>query len=232
MHQLILKYQPSVKCSVNPMRVLAVVPVKGFYVSKKRLSNVLSPEKRKELTAAMLRDVLGALEWSSVREVLVVSPDSAVKKIADEHGFSFLVPRDAGLNASLREAIEYAVQKRVDAVLILPVDVPLVSPHDADKLVELGSEPSTVVLSGSLDGGTNALFLHPADVIPICFGKGSFYRHIEEALERDVKLQFYFSKEIMLDIDSGDDLNKLLEVKGAESKQVFKQLKPLKEVGR
>ncbi len=43
------------------MLVYAVVPVKGLGVSKERLSTVLSPQERKELTLAMLEDVLTAL---------------------------------------------------------------------------------------------------------------------------------------------------------------------------
>ena len=215
--------------AVKRMRVLAVVPVKGLKEPKKRLSNVLSPEERSALSAAMLRDVLDALKPSAVRDVLVVSPDSAVKEIADEYRFTFLAPKDADLNGSLKEAVEYALRENFDAVLILPADVPLVSPEGVSKLVELGSEPSTVVLSGSMEGGTNALLLHPADVIPVCFGKDSFYKHVEEALKRDAKLRFYFSREIMLDIDDENDLGKLREMNGDESKQVFKLLKTLKE---
>jgi 2-phospho-L-lactate guanylyltransferase len=215
--------------AVKRMRVLAVVPVKGLSGSKNRLSKVLNAEERRDLMVAMLGDVLCALQGSVVREGLIVSPDSAVKEIADEFGFGFLVPKDAELNRSLEEAVGYAVCEKFDAVVILPADVPLVSPVDISKMVELGSEPSTVVLSGSMDGGTNALLLHPADVIPVCFGKDSFYKHVEEALKRDVKLRFYFSRETMLDVDSEDDLKKLREMKGEESKQVYKLLKTLEK---
>ena len=225
----LFKYQNNATVTVKRMHVFAIVPVKRLNVSKTRLSEVLSLEKRNELTVAMLRDVLDTLKSSKVHSVLVVSPDYAVKQIAGEYGFSFILSRHAGLNPSLKEAIEWCTQKNAASVLVLPADLPLVSPEDISRLIELGSEPSTVVLSPSLDCGTNALLLRPPDVIPVRYGKDSFIKHIEEALKADVQLRFYASREVMLDIDSEDDLNKLLETKDVESKQVFKQLKPLKK---
>ena len=204
---------------MKTMRTFAIVPVKELRASKKRLSHVLSREKRTELMVGMLRDVLSALKLSTIEQVLAVSPDAAVKKIVCEYGFSFISPKNARLNPSLSEAIEYAEQREADAVLILPADLPLVCPYDICKLVELGSEPSTVVLSPSLDGGTNALLLNPPDAIPVSFGKGSFFKHVEEALKKDVRLRFHVSREVMLDIDSEDDLKKLLEIRAVDSKQ-------------
>jgi len=208
------------------MRTFAIVPVKGLNVSKERLSNVLSPKKRGELTAAMLRDVLNALKASTVHEVLLVSPDSAVKGIAEEYGVSYLSPKRTDLNPSLTEAIEWCMQKNADAVLILPADIPLVSSQDIDKLVELGSEKSTAVLAPSMNGGTNALLLNPPNVIPVCFGPGSFFKHVKQAIVKKVEVRFHSSREIALDIDSEEDLNKLLELKDAAGpKQVFEQVK-------
>ena len=57
------------------MVVYAIVPVKRIGVSKRRLSESLSPQERKSLTVAMLEDVLKALKASVVTKVLVVSND-------------------------------------------------------------------------------------------------------------------------------------------------------------
>jgi 2-phospho-L-lactate guanylyltransferase len=210
---------------VKKMNVFAIVPVKGLGISKRRLSSVLSPEKRRALTAAMLEDVLNALKSSTVREVLVVSPDSAVRQIADKYGVSYISSRRAGLNPALKEAIEWCVHRNADSVLILPADIPLVSSEDIDKLVALGSEESTVVLSPSLNGGTNALLLNPPNLIPVCFGPNSFFKHVKEAIDRGVAIKFHSSKGIMLDVDSADDLNKMLEIENnIGSKHVLNRL--------
>jgi 2-phospho-L-lactate guanylyltransferase len=215
---------------VTAVNVFAIVPVKGLDVSKERLSSVLSPEKRKALTVAMLEDVLCALNHSKIAEVLVVSPDANVQPIAGKFKFSFLSPKNTALNASLNEAIDWCLQKNADAVLILPADIPLVSPADIDELMELGSEKSTIVMSPSLYGGTNALLLHPPKVIPVCFGLGSFFKHVKEAIVKKVEIKFHSSREIALDIDSEEELNKLIEYADElDSKKVFAQVRQLQD---
>lgn len=211
--------------TVNNVNVFAIIPVKCFNISKKRLSSVLNPEQRNALTAAMLEDVLAAVKASTIKRVLVVSPDPTAQKIADKFEFAFLSPKDTNLNPSLNEAIECCIQKKASAVLILPADIPLVLQQDIDRLVELGSEKSTIVLSPSMNGGTNALLLNPPPVIPVCFGPNSFFKHIKEAIIEKVEIHFYYSREIALDIDSEEDLNKLFELEDvAKSKQVFNKI--------
>jgi len=211
------------------MNVFAIVPVKVLGLSKRRLSSTLSPEKRGELTIAMLEDVLIALKGSTIQETLVVSSDTTVREVAEKFGFFYLTQKHSGLNPALKEAIAWCIQKGADAVLILPADIPLVSSNDIDKLVELGSEKPTVVLSPSLNGGTNALLLNPPDLIQVSFGKNSFFTHIKEAIDIVKPVKFHASREIMMDIDSKDDLIHLLEVKDIASKHVFKQFRLLKK---
>jgi 2-phospho-L-lactate guanylyltransferase len=208
--------------------VFAIVPVKGLDTSKMRLSSVLSPEKRRQLTTAMLESVLDALKASAINEVLVVSPDLTFQEIADKHRFSFISPKEKGLNPSLNEAVQWCLKKKADSVLILPADIPLVSSKDIDRLVELGSEESTVVLSPSGDGGTNALFLNPPNLIPVCFGPKSFFQHVKEALDKGATIKLHSSRGIMLDVDSEEDLKKMLEIEEtAELREVLRQIRQL-----
>lgn len=208
--------------------VFAIVPVKGLGISKMRLSSVLGPEKRRMLTTAMLENVLDALKASTIPVVLVVSPDLAVQEIADKYSFSFLSPKETGLNPSLKEAVQWCMDKTAGSVLILPADIPLVSSEDIDRLVELGSEDSTVVLSPSGDGGTNAIYLNPPNLIPVCFGPKSFFQHVKEALDKGVTIRFHSSRRIMLDVDSENDLKRVLNIEECfKSQKVFKQIRLL-----
>jgi 2-phospho-L-lactate guanylyltransferase len=132
------------------------------------------------------------------------------------------------LNPSLKEAIAWCVKKQADSVLILPADLPFVSSEDINRLVALGSEKSTVVLSPSLDGGTNALFLNPPNLISVCFGSNSFFKHVKEALGKGVAIKFYSSRGTALDIDSEEDLKRIREIEGdIMSKQVLKNSFPI-----
>lgn len=215
---------------MKSLNLVALVPVKGLDASKERLSSVLSPEGRRALSAAMLKDVLNALKSSTIRKVLLISPDSLVRQIAEKFGCWYISQRQVGLNQALKEALDWCMQRSVDAVLILPADIPLISAKDIDKLVELGCENSTTVLSPSLNGGTNALFLNPPDLITFFFGHHSFYKHVKEAIAKGVSIKFYSSRGVMLDVDSAEDLNKMLQIAGnLETKQSFEQAKRLEK---
>ncbi len=194
------------------MLVYAVVPVKSLSDSKRRLSSVLSLQERGQLTLAMLEDVLNALQTSTVNDTVVVSNDLRVRDFVGKFGAKYLCQKIGGLNPAIEEATQWCVKQGAKAVLILPGDIPLVSSEEVDRIVKLGSsEEKIVVLSPSYNGGTNALFQSPPNLIRVCFGARSFAKHIKEAQSKKVCPKFYYSAKVATDIDSVKDLNKLLK---------------------
>lgn len=191
------------------MAVYAIVPVKRIGVAKRRLSRFLNSQERKLLTVAMLEDVLKALRSSIVDEIVVVSNDSNVQGIAGKYCAKCFTASRRGLNSDIEEAIDWCIRKQADSVLILPADVPLVSPKDIDLIITLGKNHG-VVLSPSNDSGTNALFENPPNLIRLCFGAGSFFKHFREACNKGVSVKFYYSARLAMDIDLVEDLYKLL----------------------
>jgi len=209
---------PELGCSfamaslVPTVFVYAIVPVKRLGVSKRRLSKFLSPQERKSLTIAMLEDVLKALKSSTVNEIVVVSSDPNVRMISDKFGVSFFSPSHTGLNPAVEEATVWCMQKQADSVLVVPADIPLLSFMDVNKIVELGSYiGSTVVLSPSNNGGTNALFQKPPNLLLANFGNGSFAKHFKQAQNKGVSVKLHYSTSIALDVDREEDLVKLFE---------------------
>ena len=212
------------------MRVFAIVPVKELSASKRQLSAVLSPEERCSLTAAMLEDVLKALKSSMITEIIIVGAGSLAQQVADKYGASYLSKGRVGLDRAVKKAVEWCLEKKADAVLALPANIPLASSKDIDRIVELGSEEPSVVLSPSLKGGMNALFLNPPNVIQACFGPSCFFKNVEAAIKKDVILRFYSSRELAMDVDSEEDLQRLLETeKNTTSKQAFQKITQKKE---
>jgi 2-phospho-L-lactate guanylyltransferase len=197
------------------MSVYAVVAVKGSDTSKKRLSPVLNPQERTQLTLAMLEDVLNALQASTINKTVIVSNDFTLGDFAGKFNAQHLVQKAPGLNPAVEEATEWCVQQGAKAVLMLPADIPLFSSADVDKIVELGNgNPRTVVLCRSYDGGTNALFQSPPNLIHACFGPRSFSKHVKEAQRRKVCLKLHYSIGVATDIDSVEDLAKMLKTEG------------------
>lgn len=184
----------------------AIVPVKATATSKKRLATLLSPRERANLTICMLTDVLKAIESSEVEQTVVISSDVTIQKTAHTFNATYLPEKQPGLNVALEQATHWLTSKHVDSILILPSDIPLVSAEDITKIIGLGFEEKSVVLSSSHDGGTNALLKKPPDLMPVLFGTNSFERHIKEALARNIKPKIYESPRIRMDIDSAEDL--------------------------
>jgi 2-phospho-L-lactate/phosphoenolpyruvate guanylyltransferase len=194
------------------MVVYAIVPVKRLGVSKRRLSKFLSPQERKFLTIAMLEDVLNTLKSSAVSEIVVVSNDQNVRVIADRFGASFLSPNRYGLNPAVEEAVVWCLSNQADSVLVVPADLPLLSVMDVNHIVELGSTSKpAVVLSPSENGGTNALFQSPPNLIRMFYGPLSFAKHIKEAQNKGVSVKLHQSESLATDIDSAEDLGKLMK---------------------
>lgn len=190
------------------MKLHAVVPVKHLASSKSRLSRILGPGDRERLMIAMLSDVLKALKGSSyIETILVVSRDEKVGRVASELGALFLrEPKPGGLNIAIKMAIVKCLELGADGVLIIHADVPLVREGDL-RAMSRGLDGHEVVIAPSLDlEGTNALALMPPDVMPISYGPGSFYRHLEMALERQLSTLVLFSRSLALDVDRPEDL--------------------------
>ena len=193
--------------------VASIVPVKAPTISKKRLATVLSPQERAALTISMLKDVLRALKFSRVSQTVVVSSDFTIQQVADKFKAKYLPENQAGLNQALEQATQWLETHHVDSVLIIPSDVPLVSPEDIAQIINLAVDEKSVVLSSSQDGGTNALLKRPPNLVPACFGPNSFKRHIREARASGVEPKIYYSPRINMDIDSVEDLRSFFHVR-------------------
>jgi 2-phospho-L-lactate/phosphoenolpyruvate guanylyltransferase len=207
------------------LTLYAVVPVKNLGVSKRRLSAVFTPQERKQLTLAMLEDVLAALKASVVNKILVIGEDPQVQQTAEKSGAAYLSTTKVGLNPAIEEAVDWCVEHSAGSVLVLPADVPFVIAKDINRVVELGVGNCAVVLSPSSNWGTNALFQHPPKLIPACFGSQSFLAHICEAYRRGISVRLHFSAGLATDIDSAEDLRKVFEVDNAtECRRVLEQI--------
>jgi len=207
------------------LAVFAVVPVKRLDVSKRRLSSVLIPLERRSLALAMLEDVLTALKASVVDEIVIASEDSVIHEVAGRFGVSYFSTSAIGLNLTVEEATKWCVRKHADSVLVLPADIPMVTPKDINQIVDLGSARESVILSPSFNGGTNALFENPPKLISPRFGLNSFARHVHEACKKYVRLRFYCSVGTVIDIDSEDDLEKFIEIENfTRSRKVLEHI--------
>jgi 2-phospho-L-lactate guanylyltransferase len=139
---------------------------------------------------------------------VVVTPDDEVASIAQSAGTRVIRQSDRGLNHGLDEARAAAVDAGATALLVLPADLPGVSPAAIEAvLATLDDQPPPLVaiVPDRHGRGTNALLLSPPGVIEFAFGGDSrvAHRHAADAAStRVVELDGPLS----LDIDTPEDL--------------------------
>lgn len=189
--------------------VWAVVLVKPFRLAKQRLANVLDAGERTELARVMLEDVLTAVDaCESLAGVIVVTPDRAAAAVARRHQAIVLMETAAvGMNAAVARVVKYFTGRSDAGIVVVPADVPHVSPGDIDEMIALIEHAPAIALVRSNDGGTNLLACRPSGVIAPSFGPDSFNAHCAAALRKGITPTVCFAPHLSLDIDRREDLD-------------------------
>lgn len=195
--------------------IWAVLPVKDIAGAKQRLAGVLSPDERRELFAAMLEDVLGALAASpGLGGILVVTRDPQAQALAARYGAKALLEgENRGHTAASTLGARMLAQQGVAGMVQVPGDIPLLTPNDVAALLRAHGESPAVTLGPSRDErGTNALVCSPPEVLPMRFGADSFLSHVHRAHSLGIEPQIVRRPGLALDVDTPDDLAAFLAV--------------------
>jgi 2-phospho-L-lactate guanylyltransferase len=113
-------------------------------------------------------------------------------------------------SASADAACLRAIDLGATTALLVPIDVPLVTTADFERLAAT-ARPGLVIVPSADGTGTNALARTPPDVIESRFGPGSFRAHLEQAREKGVEADVLRLPGLMFDIDTPEDVAELLE---------------------
>ena len=189
-----------------------VIPVKEFREAKKRLAPQLSPDDRAALAQAMCEDfvrVVAAVRGAD--RIFVVSKEPQVLSRARDLGWETIAEsRQISESDSVDAASRYCAERGVEALLRLPVDIPLAEPSDIEAVFEnLAAAPSAILIPSSDGTGTNAILRSPPTLFPSHFGPHSFLRHLAEAEACGVRAQVFRNPRLELDIDEWQDLQAL-----------------------
>ena len=115
------------------MTIWAIVPVKPLLMGKSRLGNVLSEEERARLNRMLLERTLGVIKnTSGIAGTLVISRDPEVLAIAREFEARTILEHGQtqnDLNLALARASAVAKAFEISGILVLPADLPLLTPE-------------------------------------------------------------------------------------------------------
>lgn len=194
------------------MTLWAIVPVKPLRNGKSRLSSVFSNQERKDLNEYLLRNTINTLlEIPDIEYVLVVSRDQKALSIA--RGLGARTVQENGrsrLNVALTRATYIAKTYTTRGVLVLPADLPLITPEDVRLMLEKAADPPVVVVAPDRHrSGTNALLICPAGLIEYQFGQNSFEKHCQLAQQAGARVEVCELPSLSLDIDVPEDLELL-----------------------
>jgi len=202
---------------------MILVPVKNLMNAKQRLAAVLDQPARTALAQAMIHDVLQAVAACSRRpDVAVVTNDPFASDLAQH--FNFQIIRDAA-NASETAAIEMATaicaSQGAESTLVIPGDIPLISPSDLDQIFSASPESGSVLVPAADRRGTNAAFRKPANLFPLRFGNDSFKPHLNAARNSGLPCVVLSLPGIGLDVDNPADLQQLIDAPGQTRSQLL-----------
>ena len=195
----------------------AVLPAKNFNDAKQRLASVLDAQARRELFQAMFEDVLSTLSGVDELEgVLVVTRDDTASAMAAKYGAHVLrEDENRGQTAAVEAAAIWLARQRVEGMIALPGDIPLVPLSEVEQVLAVHETSRGLTIVPAQDElGSNCIAVSPPDLISFHFGNNSFKPHLRAAEEAGVTPKIVRLPGIGLDIDRPDDLASLIEAEG------------------
>jgi 2-phospho-L-lactate guanylyltransferase len=193
-------------------RTWACVPVKDFSQAKQRLASVLSQSERSLLAEAMVQDVLDAVQAASgLAGIAILTVDPVARQLAHRRGLRVI--HDCATEGHTRVA--NAAMKRLraegaDAVLMLPGDVPLLTPLEVEAVLAMAPYEQFTIVPSHDHGGSNAILCSPPGNIPLRYGLDSFQCHLRAAQARGITPAVIELPGIAQDIDEPQDLDFIL----------------------
>lgn len=191
--------------------IFAILPVKSPRNAKQRLKGFLVAEDRETLARMLYKQTLAALcQAEGIDRVVVATSDIEIAEHARQAGaLVFEEDEQVSHSVSADAACLRAMELGASTVLLVPIDVPTVTPEDFSRLAA-SAGPGLIVVPSSDGTGTNALVRTPPDCIQSRFGPGSFRAHLDQALSKGLPADVLRVPGLMFDIDTPEDVAELL----------------------
>jgi 2-phospho-L-lactate guanylyltransferase len=188
--------------------IYAVIPVKPLNRAKSRLARTLKAPTGAALVRSIFSRTLDVIaQVERINGVIVVSRDLTILELARPRNAITLMESDSGLNPAITQAAHWAARHHARSVIVIPVDLPLITAADLDKMIDRAEEERCIVIAPDRhEDGTNVLLVRPPDAIHFAYGASSFNAHRAQAIERGLIVHEYRSPTTAFDIDVPDDL--------------------------
>lgn len=204
-----------------------LIPIRSPHRAKTRLASTMNDNERAAIVGALITDALELATSCTELRWFVITDDDGVERSATEAGVECLRDDGQGLN----EAISSAVSQLEDAsaLLVVPMDVPLVTCNDVRSILEVAETSDMVIVPSIGDGGTNGLLLRPPGAIPPAFGENSLERHVSIGESHGLRTTVLPLSAFAVDLDSSEDIPRLLKDAGDRDGHTLRLLRAMSE---
>jgi 2-phospho-L-lactate guanylyltransferase len=120
--------------------------------------------------------------------------------------------KEEGVNQAVSLTDKYLIENNFIASVVFPQDIPYIKTEDVDFILRHQLHPNFAIIVPSRKfDGTNALVRMPIDLMKTHYDDNSYRNHMLTAKEHTMNVAMVFVKRVMLDVDSQEDLELLLE---------------------
>ena len=206
-----------------------ILAVKSLDRAKRRLGEHFSDAERMEIARALLEDALKLCKDASFLTWWVASDDDEALERAQAYGFRGVKDQTGTLNGALQQAVIAAKSEGAVSVTMIPSDIPLAYGGDLRDILDTGATSEVVVVPSARDGGTNALYLRPPDILTPRFGTASLQAHLSLAERLGHRCSILVLTRLALDIDTVADVEEFLakDTMGtSQTAALIKRLRP------
>ena len=201
---------------MNKKKSLIVIPMKDPKISKSRLNGTIVPEARKRLATLLFKNTIDILLLSlqSVElffDIAVITNSREIKEIARRK--EILVIDDEKkpiLSRSIEIASDWAKANSYSSLCVIPADLADPKPKDIIAFLSYPLQKFGLVITPSIDLGTNALHVSPVNLIKFQYGKRSSIKHITSARRLGITPVILPFDSLRFDVDTDLDLKELL----------------------
>ena len=192
------------------MKTSVIIPVKTFKKSKTRLQ--LSKEKTNQLCKILLEEVIKTVSESKlIDKIIVVTNENQVLDIIKKYDCEKIQDdEESSVNNAVKLAEKYLIKNEFTQSIVLPLDVPFFYSEDLEKLLNFSLDKSVIIVPSRHFDGTNALVRSPINSMTPRYDEGSHSFQIESAKNNNVRISIGLIYRFMLDIDSKEDLEFVL----------------------
>jgi 2-phospho-L-lactate/phosphoenolpyruvate guanylyltransferase len=195
------------------LKIAAIIPVKTFSNAKTRLE--LPTEKVEKLCKIMLEEILQVLSTTpKIEKIILITKEKKAIEIGKNFNTVIIIDeKEESVNQAVSLADEYLLENNFNASVVFPQDIPNIKTQDIDFMLKYQMHPNFVIIVPSRKfDGTNALVRMPTDIMKTHYDNDSYRNHMRTAKEHTLNVAMVFVKRIMLDVDSQEDLETLLEL--------------------